>query len=161
MSKDPHEILGVKRGATQDEIKKAYRKMAHKHHPDKGGDPEKFKEISKAYEVLKNGSTTTKDYSRTTYREPENPFYQKWSEEKIRREKEQEKARDEYRTKYREWDYMNGRWKTADTAKTGEQLRAEYEQKVQEEKLRHEKVMQDLTLWFIRELEKAERASRI
>ena len=37
---------------SQSDIKKAYRKAAMKHHPDKGGDPEKFKEISKAYEVL-------------------------------------------------------------------------------------------------------------
>lgn len=44
--------LAVERTATQDEIKKAYRKMAIKNHPDKGGDPEKFKEISQAYDVL-------------------------------------------------------------------------------------------------------------
>lgn len=49
---DPYEILGVDRNATQDDIKKAYRKLAVKHHPDKGGDPEKFKEISAAYEIL-------------------------------------------------------------------------------------------------------------
>ena len=52
MSCDPYEILGVERTATQDDIKKAYRKLAVKHHPDKGGDPEKFKEISAAYEIL-------------------------------------------------------------------------------------------------------------
>lgn len=44
--------LGVDKNATPAEIKKAYRKMAIKHHPDKGGDPETFKEISKAYEIL-------------------------------------------------------------------------------------------------------------
>jgi len=46
--------LGVERTATQDEIKKAYRKMAIKNHPDKGGNQEKFKEISQAYEVLQD-----------------------------------------------------------------------------------------------------------
>jgi DnaJ family protein A protein 2 len=44
--------LGVSKSATPSEIKKAYRKMAVKHHPDKGGDEHKFKEISAAYEVL-------------------------------------------------------------------------------------------------------------
>ena len=49
---DYYSTLGVGRGASQDEIKKAYRSMAMKHHPDRGGDEKKFKEISEAYEVL-------------------------------------------------------------------------------------------------------------
>ncbi|EZG63633.1 chaperone DnaJ [Gregarina niphandrodes] len=40
--------LGVEKTATQDEIKKSFKKLAIKHHPDKGGDQEKFKEICKA-----------------------------------------------------------------------------------------------------------------
>jgi molecular chaperone DnaJ len=56
MSKrDYYEVLGVAKGASADEIKKAYRKAAVKHHPDKeGGDETKFKEINEAYEVLKD-----------------------------------------------------------------------------------------------------------
>lgn len=54
--KDYYQILGVARNATEDEIKKAYRRLAKKHHPDvtKGGkeSEEKFKEISEAYNVL-------------------------------------------------------------------------------------------------------------
>lgn len=56
MSKrDYYEVLGVNKSASQDEIKKAYRKSALKHHPDKeGGDEDKFKEASEAYEILSN-----------------------------------------------------------------------------------------------------------
>lgn len=49
---DYYSTLGVQRNATPDQIKKAYRSMAMKHHPDRGGDEKKFKEISVAYEVL-------------------------------------------------------------------------------------------------------------
>lgn len=49
---DYYEILGVTRSASQEEIKKAFHKLAHKYHPDKGGDEKKFKEINEAYQVL-------------------------------------------------------------------------------------------------------------
>lgn len=49
---DYYETLGLKRGASEADIKKAYRSMAMKHHPDRGGDEKKFKDISAAYEVL-------------------------------------------------------------------------------------------------------------
>lgn len=53
MAKDYYKILGVNKGATGEEIKKAYRKLAHEHHPDKkGGNEAKFKEINEAYQVL-------------------------------------------------------------------------------------------------------------
>lgn len=51
--KDYYDILGVRKSATDDEIKSAFRKLAHKYHPDKkGGDEKKFKEVSEAYAVL-------------------------------------------------------------------------------------------------------------
>jgi len=52
MAKDYYKTLDVPRNATKDEIKKAYRKLAHKHHPDKGGDEARFKELNEAYQVL-------------------------------------------------------------------------------------------------------------
>lgn len=47
-----YETLGISKGASKEDIKKAYKKMAIQSHPDKGGDPEQFKEISKAYQIL-------------------------------------------------------------------------------------------------------------
>jgi len=47
-----YKVLGVSKDASESELKKAYRKLALKNHPDKGGDPELFKEITVAYEVL-------------------------------------------------------------------------------------------------------------
>jgi molecular chaperone DnaJ len=53
MSKDYYKILGVEKNASQDELKRAFRKLAHQHHPDKpGGDEAKFKEANEAYQVL-------------------------------------------------------------------------------------------------------------
>ena len=47
-----YDIPGVKRNATDDEIKRSFRKLAAKYHPDAGGDEQKFKEVSEAYTVL-------------------------------------------------------------------------------------------------------------
>ncbi len=55
--RDYYEVLGIAKSASADEIKKAFRKRAIEHHPDKeGGDESKFKEINEAYEVLKDAS---------------------------------------------------------------------------------------------------------
>ena len=52
MERDLYEVLGVSKGAETSEIRTAYKQLAKEHHPDKGGDPEKFKELSQAHEVL-------------------------------------------------------------------------------------------------------------
>lgn len=49
---DYYQVLGITKSASQEEIKKAFHKLAHKYHPDKGGDEKKFKEINEAYQVL-------------------------------------------------------------------------------------------------------------
>ena len=63
-----YETLGVAKDATQDEIKKAYRKLASQHHPDKGGDKAKFQEIQGAYDTLSN------DQKRQQYDMQQNGF---------------------------------------------------------------------------------------
>ena len=52
MPKDYYSILGVSKNANDDEIKKSFRRLAHEHHPDKGGDASKFKDINEAYQIL-------------------------------------------------------------------------------------------------------------
>ena len=52
--RDLYEVLGVSKTASDAEIKKAYRNKARSLHPDQGGDEEQFKELTAAYEVLKN-----------------------------------------------------------------------------------------------------------
>ncbi|MFH1193521.1 MAG: molecular chaperone DnaJ [bacterium] len=55
MSKDYYKILGISKGASPEDVKRSFRELAHKYHPDKaGGNAEKFKEINEAYQVLGN-----------------------------------------------------------------------------------------------------------
>lgn len=55
MAKDYYKVLGIDKKASTEDIKKAFRKLAHKYHPDKsGGDEAKFKEVNEAYQVLSN-----------------------------------------------------------------------------------------------------------
>ncbi len=60
--KDYYQTLGIARGASADDIKKAYRKLARKYHPDVSTEPEaetRFKEIGEAYEVLRDPEKRT------------------------------------------------------------------------------------------------------
>ena len=59
MAKDYYQILGVSRDASSEEIKKAFHTLAHKHHPHKGGDEKKFKEINEAYQILSDKAKRT------------------------------------------------------------------------------------------------------
>ncbi len=97
MEQDLYKVLGINRGASQEEIKKAYRKLARKYHPDVNpGNPEaekKFKEISMAYEVLGN--------------EEKRRLYDELGEEAIKLGFDPEKVRE-----YKKWKDYASRTKT-------------------------------------------------
>ena len=65
---DHYSTLGVQRTASQDEIKQAYRRLAAKHHPDRGGDTAQFQKIQQAYDTLGN------EQQRAAYDQPQSPF---------------------------------------------------------------------------------------
>jgi DnaJ-class molecular chaperone len=68
--KDYYKILGVERTSTADDIKRAYRRLASQHHPDKGGDTNKFQEIEEAYRILSDPGT------RQQYDDPRSAMFQ-------------------------------------------------------------------------------------
>ena len=75
---DYYSTLGVPRDASQEEIKKAYRKLAMTHHPDRGGNPTEFQKLNDAYEVLSDISKR-QQYDNPSARNPFNdghPFNQ-------------------------------------------------------------------------------------
>ncbi len=73
----PHKVLGIQINASESDIKKAYRQLAIKYHPDKGGDEDKFKEISAAYEIMSNSNKRKEYYNKTepiTYQQKSNIY---------------------------------------------------------------------------------------
>lgn len=70
MVRDLYEILGVDHDASEEDVKRAYRRKAREHHPDAGGDEDEFKELTTAFEVLKNPQTRS-NYDR--YGDPRGP----------------------------------------------------------------------------------------
>lgn len=80
--KDYYEVLGLKKGASDKEIKKSFRNLAKEHHPDKGGNDETFKEINEAYEVLKDPDKKA-NYDKYGHQETNrgsNDMHSRWSE---------------------------------------------------------------------------------
>ena len=58
---DYYDLLGVSRQASDKDLKNAFKNKAREHHPDKGGDPEKFKQINEAYQNLSDQDLTKED----------------------------------------------------------------------------------------------------
>lgn len=57
--RDPYQTLGVDRGASPEDVKQAYRRLAARHHPDRGGDTARFQEIQQAYDAITNPQSHT------------------------------------------------------------------------------------------------------
>ena len=105
--KDPYEVLGVSRDASEEEIKSAYRKLAKKYHPDLNpGDEmaaQKMKEVNEAYNAIKDGSanvytgqTYQNPYGNGTYRNPYDDIF----EQMFRQAQQQSYQQGSFRTYY-------------------------------------------------------------
>lgn len=74
VDKDYYSILGAEQSASQGEIERLYKRLARRHHPDRGGDAEKMKAINEAYRVLGNAASRNAYDSRRAY-QPNQPSY--------------------------------------------------------------------------------------
>ena len=79
IDKDPYSVLGLQRDCSADDIKKAWRYLCRKHHPDNGGDADTFDDIQKAYQTLSTGmiyraSVRKANWTRGSYTYDGSPF---------------------------------------------------------------------------------------
>lgn len=118
MQRNPYEVLGVSRTATRDEIRKSFLRLAHLHHPDKGGDAEKFKEISAAWNELKDKQQTiqrtqtqhtTSTYSWNPHFGFRNPMFDRAAElQRMREELRKQEREYEWRMRFMNGDFHFG-----------------------------------------------------
>lgn len=73
--KNYYSILGIDKNASEDDIKRAYKKLALKNHPDKGGDIEKFREIQEAYEILSNSNSRQEYHNNNQIKKLQDTIY--------------------------------------------------------------------------------------
>lgn len=78
-----HDILGVAADASEGDVKKAYRKLASQHHPDKGGDEAKFKEVKEAYERITSPEKFANENQHQHYREYQGHSDPFWDQVKV------------------------------------------------------------------------------
>ena len=97
MTRDPYEVLGVKQTATLEEVKKAYRVMVKKYHPDNYKDnpledlaKEKMQEINEAYETIQSGNSTNRQQS--GYQGQNGSAQQAWQQQWQQQQKQQNSA---------------------------------------------------------------------
>jgi len=90
----PYQILGVKPTADEREIRRAYRELVMRHHPDRGGDPQKFRQIQEAYRLLTHSKAREREprEGRRVPRTPQEAAYQSAMEEYHRTMKEMYEA---------------------------------------------------------------------
>lgn len=112
--RDPYEVLGVPKGATQDEIKAAYRKLAKQYHPDRYvGNPladlaaEKFKEINEAYDALTGGASSS-SYNTNTSNSGAGEFAKVRNLIDLASYEQAEQILDSITTRNAEWFYLKG-----------------------------------------------------
>lgn len=121
--KDPYEVLGISRGASDEEVKKAYKELVRKYHPDKyAGNPledlaqEKMKEINEAYDAISNNKgQSAYSYNANSegsytggYSGGSQPFNEVRSMIQMGRLREAEEALDAIGTRNGEWYYLKG-----------------------------------------------------
>lgn len=113
--RDPYEVLGVPNGASQEEIKKAYRKLAKQYHPDRYiGNPlsdlatEKFKEINEAYETLTGGNSSASHSSDSGSYQSTGNFAQIRNYINMNLLDEAERLLDAMSNRNAEWFYLKG-----------------------------------------------------
>lgn len=142
---DPYQILEIPRTATAAEIKAAYRRLAHKYHPDKpGGDVEKFKEVGAAYEQLKDGPIFSDLGSQTV---TGNPFsgYGFATKEDIR---DQQDRIAELLRNMGQWNSINWESWNMDRKKTSAEIAKEHAEKLKAEYDRHTAALKEIQDWF-------------
>lgn len=115
MVKDPYQILGIKRGASKEQIKAAYRKLVSQYHPDKYRDnplqdlaQEKLKEINEAYHQLMGGGTNDYQREETSARPSRDPLQQVRHFVNQQRIQEAEILLHQITKRNAEWFFLNG-----------------------------------------------------
>lgn len=154
LNTEAYQILGIPRTATKDEIKAAYRRKAHEHHPDKGGSTAKFKEVQQAYNLIKDMPAQQVDPEfnyqggGSTWQNPFPEGNTIW--EMYNRKKEEEaNAREKWRRMYMNDDAGQ------EPRMTPGEVFTELNRRRHAEQVRHERAMNEINEWYSNAIKKA------